>query len=530
MKVLYWKISLLCAFACVGMVFSLLTAYAASFDYDLIPNSDGVFNIGFYPTPGWKDLYFGNDVVIGNRIAVGTSSFGGLLKVVASGAVVLSIDVEGNTRVQGNPIQVGVFASNPSSVNNGGIYYNATSNNFKAYENGSWTDIISRPADVFWSSDGGNIWNLNSNNIGIGISSGIVDALTVGGVIDNRVGGFRFPDGNVWSSGRNSILSTSSNDTALLSGGYSYRGLAFTRTSTVMWALVAPVTWFGFRVEHTSVVHDNRMWVIGGMGLGQGGFTNDVWYSTDGVVWTRSVSGPWQGRYAHTSLVFNNRMWVMGGISSTPMRDIWYSVNGSLWTLATGAPRWTARADHASVVFNNRMWVIGGCECPKGWDTNYKNDVWYSLNGVIWTRSTSRASWSERGGHAVVVFNNKMWLLGGQFKNDVWYSSDGAIWTRATASAPWVGREDHTAVVYDNKIWIMGGYPAIGSQGTNDVWYSSDGFLWTMAVENAEWSKRTNHTSPIFNGKIWVIGGWFWYTPRLDVWTNDQKIYLYNNF
>src|SRR3989344_4304074 len=173
-------------------------------------------------------------------------------------------------------------------------------------------------------------------------------------------------------------------------------------------------------------------------------------------------------------------MWVMGGISSTPMRDIWYSVNGSLWTLATGAPRWTARADHASVVFNNRMWVIGGCECPKGWDTNYKNDVWYSLNGVIWTRSTSRASWSERGGHAVVVFNNKMWLLGGQFKNDVWYSSDGV--------------------------------------------------LWTMAVENAEWSKRTNHTSPIFNGKIWVIGGWFWYTPRLDVWTNDQKIYLYNNF
>ncbi|OGY66216.1 MAG: hypothetical protein A3A04_02385 [Candidatus Harrisonbacteria bacterium RIFCSPLOWO2_01_FULL_40_28] len=123
-----------------------------------------------------------------------------------------------------------------------------------------------------------------------------------------------------------------------------------------------------------------------------------------------------------------------------------------------------------------------------------------------------------------------MWLLGGKFKNDVWYSSDGAIWTRATASAPWIGREDHTAVVYDNKIWIMGGYPAIGSQGTNDVWYSSDGFLWTMAVENAEWSKRTNHTSPIFNGKIWVIGGWFWYTPRLDVWTNDQKIYLYNNF
>src|SRR3989344_4429363 len=483
MKVLYWKISLLCTFACVGMVFSLLTAYAASFDYDLIPNSDGVFNIGFYPTPGWKDLYFGNDVVIGNRIAVGTSSLGGLLKVVASGAVVLSIDVEGNTRVQGNPIQVGVFVSNPSSVNNGGIYYNATSNNFKAYENGSWTDIISRPADVFWSSDGGNIWNLNSNNIGIGISSGIVVALTVGGAIDNTVGVFRFPDGNVWSRGRNSILSTSSNDTALLSGCYSFRGLAFTRTSSVMWALVAPVTWFGFRVEHTSVVHDNRMWVIGGRGLGQRGFTNDVWYSTDGVVWTRSVSGPWQGRYAHTSLVFNNQMWVMGG-----------------------------------------------CECPKGWDTNYKNDVWYSLDGVIWTRSTSRASWSERGGHAVVVFNNKMWLLGGKFKNDVWYSSDGAIWTRATASAPWIGREDHTAVVYDNKIWIMGGYPAIGSQGTNDVWYSSDGFLWTMAIENAEWSKRTNHTSPIFNGKIWVIGGWFWYTPRLDVWTNDQKIYLYNNF
>ena len=51
--------------------------------------------------------------------------------------------------------------------------------------------------------------------------------------------------------------------------------------------------------------------------------------------------------------------------------------------------------------------------------------------------------------------------------NDVWYSSNGASWTQATSSAGWTGREGPTSVVFDNKMWVMGGYD--GSY-RNDVW------------------------------------------------------------
>jgi hypothetical protein len=52
------------------------------------------------------------------------------------------------------------------------------------------------------------------------------------------------------------------------------------------------------------------------------------------------------------------------------------TVAGSLWTQATAAAGWTARHVHASVVFDNKMWVLGG------YNTARRNDVWYSSNGV----------------------------------------------------------------------------------------------------------------------------------------------------
>ena len=93
--------------------------------------------------------------------------------------------------------------------------------------------------------------------------------------------------------------------------------------------------------------------------------------------------------------------------------------------------------------------------------------------------------------HASVVFNNKMWVLGGRDessnKNDVWSSSDGINWTQATANAPWTARQEYTSVVFNNKMWVLGGYD--GSY-KNDVWSSSDGVNWTQATANASlvWS------------------------------------------
>jgi hypothetical protein len=70
-----------------------------------------------------------------------------------------------------------------------------------------------------------------------------------------------------------------------------------------------------------------------------------------------------------------------------------------------------------------------------------------------------------------------MWVIGGDvgalgtvLTDDVWYSYDGAHWEKATSNAEWPGRSEHASVVFDNKIWVLGG---LGYYPCNDVWYSA---------------------------------------------------------
>ena len=116
------------------------------------------------------------------------------------------------------------------------------------------------------------------------------------------------------------------------------------------------------------------------------------------------------------------------------------------------------------------MWVIGGSV-----GATYHNDVWHSTDGATWTQATANAAWSARSGHSSVVYDNKMWVMGGYdggSNNDVWYSSDGVNWTEATDpvnGAAWPVRTYHGSVVYENKIWVMG-----GAVRSNDVWHTSN--------------------------------------------------------
>jgi len=45
---------------------------------------------------------------------------------------------------------------------------------------------------------------------------------------------------------------------------------------------------------------------------------------------------------------------------------------------------------------------------------------------------------------------------------------DGVNWTQATATAGWSARRYHTSVVFDGKMWVIGGY---STATLRDVWY-----------------------------------------------------------
>ena len=198
---------------------------------------------------------------------------------------------------------------------------------------------------------------------------------------------------------------------------------------------------------------------------------------------------------------------------------------GRDWSVATAAATWPGRYGHASVVYDGKMWVVGAG--PTSAYPFVANDVWYSSDGVRWTSATMAAQWPPRTAHAAVVFANKIWVMGGdsgvldpRHRNDVWYSSDGRTWTSATLSAPWPARAGHTSVVFGGKMWVLGGgSPESGLK--NDVWYSADGVHWTSATLSAKWSPRAVHTSVVHDGKMWVIGG---YVSKSDVWYSSDGV------
>jgi hypothetical protein len=282
------------------------------------------------------------------------------------------------------------------------------------------------------------------------------------------------------------------------------------------WSQTTAAASWAARYYHTSVVFDNKLWVIGGY---SGNYRNDVWWSEDGNAWTRATANaPWTARSGHTSVVFDNKIWVIGGAYDYYggyRNDVWWSEDGSNWTRATANAPWTARYAHTSVVFDNKIWVIGG------YTGGNRNDVWRSDDGSNWTQATANAPWAARTGHTSVVFDNKIWVIGGYAgsnRNDVWWSGDGSNWTQATANAIWSARNSHTSVVFHNKLQVLGGYDDTYGR-RNDVWWSGGGSNWTQVTANASWSSRYGHTSIVFDNKIWVIGGF------ANSYSNDVHTY-----
>ncbi|MFV2015415.1 MAG: kelch repeat-containing protein, partial [Candidatus Heimdallarchaeota archaeon] len=272
---------------------------------------------------------------------------------------------------------------------------------------------------------------------------------------------------------------------------------------------------FPERENQTLVSFNNRMWIIDGAELG------DVWSSNDGVNWTEETANAnFPERFDHSSVVFDNRIWVIGGTGNNVVyNDIWSSTDGINWVQENSNASFPERYDHTSVVFDNRIWVIGG----QNGNSEF-NDVWSSLDGVNWVQENSNAPFLSRFGHSSVVFDSRIWVIGGINSNqgsgvgnlnDVWSSVDGVNWNQETSEAGFSERYGHATVVFDNKVWILGGS---GGNGLNDIWSSADGINWREESSNAAFPGRMNHRSITFDDKIWIISGWSTGSLLNDVW------------
>jgi leucine-zipper-like transcriptional regulator 1 len=283
---------------------------------------------------------------------------------------------------------------------------------------------------------------------------------------------------------------------------------------------------FSARSAHTSVVFNNKIWVIGGNTVS--GKTNEVWSSIDGNTWIlATLEAAFPPIHEHSSVVFNNKMWVIAGANPSFTNEVWSSDDGIIWNLVTPEAAFAKRSEHASVVFDGKIWVIGGGQ-------PYMSDVWYSTDGETWTQATASAAFGDLANHSASVLDGNIWVVGGRDStifDDAWYSSDGMSWNKAghiTASGILTSESEtsrmaHTAVTYnfngDDKMFVIGGYNSWGGTNyLNDLWYTDNGASWIEAPVSTTYPVRSQHSSVVFDSKIWVIGGFNGLNSFNDVW------------
>ena len=259
------------------------------------------------------------------------------------------------------------------------------------------------------------------------------------------------------------------------------------------WTLIKPNTfkdqnfdpssdWEG---RHTAgyVVYHDRMWIIGG-DCNQKHYQNDVWSSKDGKTWDYVNKGkpvPWAPRALHYTVVHDDKIWIIGGQTMPGFgggeekfyRDLWTSTDGIDWQpVPLQEPCWSPRGMiGGSAVMKDRIWVLGGgtYDTPTTPTRQYFNDVWSSADGIHWKRETAAAPWHPRQYHDVAVWDDRLWVLEGYHekggnRNDVWYSSDGSTWTELT-NTPWKPRHAASLVAHDGTLWMIA-----GNNMQPDVW------------------------------------------------------------
>ncbi|HPO15931.1 MAG TPA: hypothetical protein PLI09_20990, partial [Candidatus Hydrogenedentes bacterium] len=274
--------------------------------------------------------------------------------------------------------------------------------------------------------------------------------------------------------------------------------MTFPRAATAGWEEVLDHAPWVPATLHGAVVFNGSLWLLSA--------TYGTWTSSDGYTWTQTcASPPWpNGRYA---CVFDGRIWIICGYSS---KSIWNSADGISWNCVAEETPLRYRHYHTVAVFQNKMWVFGGYVGDEPTLGRDLADLWNSSDGINWNLVTDTPPWRLRRYSAAIVFQDRLWLIGGLWGdpstgweillNDVWSTEDGVNWTQVCEHAPWRGRDRHSLAVFDDKMWMIGGdYGGITEFG--GVWYTSDGINWMPDYTVTNCVPRWSPASVVYDNK-----------------------------
>jgi len=280
-------------------------------------------------------------------------------------------------------------------------------------------------------------------------------------------------------------------------------------SSTLAWRSAAPMK--HARSAHALAATDTALFVVGGTGAVDGDGQEPSAAQPvleverfDCKNWSVETTLPGEGLNAPAAVIFEQRLWVIGGFGTTsnvPVASVRiYDFETRTWSDGPQLP--AARGGHAAIVFGERIHVLGG-----------GNSVSTLADHCAF--DPVKRCWEERaplsrakGSPAAVAFENKLWIIGGRsgasdFGDVECYDDATNHWTAGPAIE---ARGTAGAVVWGGTIWIVGGESkALGACLASVLRFDPQRRAWEPST--ALPMARNYARSAVLGDTLFVVGG-----------------------
>jgi N-acetylneuraminic acid mutarotase len=256
------------------------------------------------------------------------------------------------------------------------------------------------------------------------------------------------------------------------------------------------------RSAHAVASTGSAIYAIGGTG-GGGAPVLDV-ERFDGSGWSDVTTLPGVGLNAPAAVAIGSRIYVIGGfrgVTNVPTAEVLvYDTATRAWS--TAAPLPAPRGGHAAVVMDGRIHVIGGGNSQSTLADHYEYDP--ATNTWLTRAPLSRA----KGSPAAVVFHGKLYSIGGRsgssdFGDVEIYDPSTGRWSRG-ADIP--ARGTAGAAAYCGTIYVFGGESQSRHATLSEVLkLDTTDNVWRDAVPMRV--ARNYARAVPFRGSVYLIGG-----------------------
>jgi N-acetylneuraminic acid mutarotase len=256
------------------------------------------------------------------------------------------------------------------------------------------------------------------------------------------------------------------------------------------------------RAAHAIVATGDAIYAIGGTGAGSKPVLEVERF--DGRAWREETTLPGNGLNAPAAVAIDGRIYVVGGFSTTTNvptdRVLIYDLRRQSWSEAAPLP--APRGGHAVVVLDGKIHVLGG-----------GNSQSTLADHSVYDPATN--SWSARaplpraeGSPAVVVYRGRIYAIGGRsgpsdFGESYVYDAEHDAWD---AGPPIEPRGTAGVTVYCGAIHIFGGESQAKASTLNSVI--------ALDAERGAWRElppmptaRNYSRAAVLGRDVYVIGG-----------------------